>query len=226
MKTKAFNLLIASVICISIVSCKKSEDDPTPAATTTTTQPTYSTSLSGFGSHGGSPTGAPYSFPSNVKVVGQLWGGDNSGGSLTYNNIGLGEGYVTIYFRLVNTNASSYSLTFPSGMIISRDNCDPGDSSQSGTLITPATVTLNAHDTTNICLSMYCINGGFHVSSQTDLYSVKVVSNNDQLNKLITALKNKTSLAMHSYEIQDMIWEISDGTGITQADFDFIATWN
>lgn len=226
MKTNLFILLIASTICISIFSCSK-EPTPTPSSNTSS----YSTSLGGFGRHAGTPTGTPYFLPSTIKLVSQLKGGYPNWGVdtiLVYDTISIPYGLgrdVSILFKLYNTNATSYTLTFPAGMILSRDNTTYGDSSQSGMTIAPTSIILPPHDTSNIRLNMFCINKSYHTSYSTDIYSIKVISNNDQINRLINVLQNKTTVEMHQKEIQDIIWEISDGSGLSQADLDEISTW-
>lgn len=223
MKTSFFILLIAS-ICISMVSCRK-KDEPMPLAVATApaTAPVYSSSLAGFGRHEGTPSGTPFTWPNSIKLVSPLFGGWP--GDALYQPYGLGVGHVVVYLKVVNTNATAYNLTFPAGMIVSKDNNTAGDTSQSGITIAPTVISLQANDTSNIILNFFCINENYHPSNVDDLYSIKVTSNNDQIYRLIFALKNKTTINQHLNEIGNIIWDISDREGLTEDDLNLISKW-
>lgn len=247
---KTLTAIVIGCIALSMIitSCKKKEtEDPyVPPVIAPYYGPVYSTSLSGLGSHGGVPSGTPYVLPSNVKIIGAVYGGvyggksgqnvDKSLANLDYylshkpktNWAEYGYGtYVDVYAKLKNISSSAYNLIVPAGLIMCREY--PGDtivtdSTQSGLVIVSDTITIPAGDTVGVCLKSFCLNAHYGVP-YGNLYSLKVVSNNDQLNKVITILKNKKSIAAHLYEIQDILWKISDGTGLTQPDINLMNSW-
>lgn len=238
---KALSLLIIGGFVLSIIatSCKKEKDTPSNPISQT---PIYSTSLSGLGNHGGSPTGTAFVLPPNIKIVGSMTGGYGSFKiSKTIGNInsylanapktnydphGIGT-YVNVYFQLRNTASSTYNLIIPAGLIM----CDslpndsiPDDTTQSGIIITDDTIVIPGDDTIGVCMSSFCLNLHHSIPSGNK-YMFKVITNNDKLSQVIAILRHKKSLADHISDIQSILWSITDGAGLTQADIDMMNSW-
>jgi len=247
MKTKKLIQVILGGLFISLalISCKKDKDTTpvdqlAPGAVLTS-------SLSGLGSHGGQPSGTPYILPSNIKIIGSMYGGYPGSGKAVFNSpktigniqqylalmpkteyteYGYGT-YVPVYMRLHNTSYSIYNLIIPAGLIL----CDsipndtiPGDTTQSGFIIAPLKITIPAGGTVDVCVQSFCMNTNFP-APYGNKYMFKVVTNNDQLYRVITILQDKKSLADHINDIQDILWEITNGSGLTQADIDMMNSW-
>jgi hypothetical protein len=58
-----------------------------------------------------------------------------------------------------------------------------------------------------------------------NIYKFAVVTNNESLHKVVTILRTKKTLASHTWEIQTIIWNITDYGGLTQADIDLMNSW-
>ncbi len=241
-KLSFFFLLGLSVV---LVSCNKDktvapEVNPLPG-------PTLTPSLSGFGAHGGVPSGSIFVLPSNVKQIGEIYGGlpgKSFTGSKTsgawesfmstmpkssYVEHGIGE-YVNLYMKLHNTSPNPTSFVFPAGLVFTNKSLDDStviDTAQTGLIVIPDTITIPGGDTSEILLKSFCTNLNHHAPGATSIYMMKVVTNNDQLNSLIGALntKSKTILINHLGEIQSFVWKITNNTGILQADLDAIRAW-
>ena len=234
------------IISLALVSCKKDEkiSDPTPV------QPpvnVLTTSLSGLGFHGGQPSGASFILPSNIKIIGDITGGYYGGKSfvgdknkenfktyltslesskLDFTQYGYGT-YVNLYMELKNTSNFSYDFEIPAGTILCNEDPDTTDhdTTQSGFVIQTLKINIPANETVGILLNTFCLNLHFGCPGPSDRYVFKVVSNNDQLKKVTNALKNKNSLNDNLYEIQEILWKITDGEGISQEDIDLMNSW-
>jgi len=242
-KTLSAIVLGAFLISFALISCKKNSD-PAPDNQNNIVANFYSTSLSGFGSHGGFPSGNAFALPHNIKLVGHMTGGipgkfpgfkisktiENIPSSLPksiFTEYGLGT-YVNIYMKLYNTSTSSYKLIIPEGVIM----CDsfPNDttvydSTQTGIIIQPDTIDFPPTDTLSICLKSFCLNLHHAIPSAQTIYRFAVITNNESLHRVVTILRNKKTLADHVSEIQSILWDITDGAGLTQADIDMMNSW-
>ncbi|MEI8201974.1 MAG: hypothetical protein WCH34_03120 [Bacteroidota bacterium] len=240
-KTLPFLFLFSLVVFF--VSCKK---DKTPPADIPNTGTVLSTSLAGFGSYGGVPSGTPYVFPSNIKLVGEILGGNpgkspfigkksieawqsyiSNSPKSNWVTHGLGE-FVTLYMRLYNTSGNASTFVFPAGLMFT--NKCPGDTTiidttQTGIIVIPDTVTVPGGDTLDLCLKSYCCNPHRGVPNATTVYTAKAVSNNDQIVHFIAALKGKTTLVSHESDILTYVWSIANGVPLTAADYATIAAW-
>jgi hypothetical protein len=243
---KTLSLLFVICLVAFVVSCKKDKTTIDPEIPYTPIAPTLSTSLTGFGSHYGVPSGAAWAFPASIKVVGSILGGNPGkeafADSKTYQNwenyVTLGEKttwethglgvFVNLYMKLYNTSSNMVSFVFPAGLMFINDSTADTtvvDTAQTGIIIIPDTVTIPGGDTINLCLKSFCCNSSRHAPGFTSIYEPKVVSNNDQIYRLIGALKGKTTLPTHESDILSYIWKIGSGTPLTADDWATIATW-
>lgn len=227
------------MLSIIVTSCKKDSSNPSDQSSPTTI---YSTSLSGFGSHGGAPTGTAFVLPPNIKIVGSLTGGQPgfkinktigninsylaSLAKTNYDQHGLGT-YVNVYFQLRNTANVAFKLIMPAGLIM----CDSlpndtiaDDTTQSGIIVTDDTIVIPGDDTVGVCMSSFCLNLHHSVPSGNK-YMFKVITNNNQLSQVVAILRTKKTLPDHISDIQSILWEITDGAGLTQADIDMMNSW-
>ena len=244
---KALTVIILGGLALSLafVSCKKDKD--TTPVDNITTGTVLTTSLSGLGSHGGHPSGTPYFLPSNIKVIGSMVGG-YPGSKLNFNypksaenfqyylastpktyytEYGYGT-YVNVCMELYNSSNFPYELIIPAGLILcdSIPNDSTGsDTTQSGIIITPDTIIIPQKGTAKVCLKSFCLNLYNHVPTSDNIFKMKVITNNDQLNKVVTILKNKKTLGNHLMDIQFILWNITDYGGLTQEDIDLMNSW-
>ena len=121
-----------------------------------------------------------------------------------------------------NYNSNTTTVKIPAGLIFIPDN----DSSQKLMTAISSNITLEADNSKKIKLIVYCINKTKHVE-YSNYFTMDVVSNNDQVTTLLNKLndKSESSLYEHSITIQDIIWDISNGDGLTQADIDSLNSW-
>jgi hypothetical protein len=207
-------LFLTSLSLLFALSCKKESAEP-PATIDLTT------SLAGFGSHPGTPSGYAFYLPYHVELTTPLYGMATIL-PLFPTTEHCGMGTIWTIFTLQNNNNFISYVTFPAGLTFVADN----DSSQNAILLKSVTLSLPANSSQSFSMAFFCTN--FHkAANYTNFYTMHAVSNNDQVSKLINAVKVKSDLILHQryYNLQYILWDITDGAGITKADLDTIKTW-
>jgi hypothetical protein len=242
-KTLSAIAIGAFILSIVAISCKKNTDQSTPDNSNHQAS-FYTTSLSGLGSHGGVPSGNAFVLPTNIQLIGSMTGGlpgkspiyevtktiENIPSSLpksVYTEYGIGT-YVNIYMKLFNTSYSSYKLIVPAGVIMTDslpNDSTVVDTTQGGIIIEPDTIVFDPRDTMNICLKSFCINLHHGIPTLYNVYKFAAITNNESLHKVITILRNKKTLLDHVGDIQSILWEITDGAGLSQASIDMMNSW-
>ncbi|MEI6122394.1 MAG: hypothetical protein WCQ95_02080 [Bacteroidota bacterium] len=207
-------LYLLLAIILFFISCKKDNSTIYSASNEFAT----TTSLAGFGDRPGTPSGYPFCLPYNVRVTTPIVIIDSTVSSYPKYGVGIINGI----FTLKNSNNYPATVNFPAGLIFLPDN----DTSQKGMTVYPVTFTIPSNDSTRILLRFSCINkhkNYFYVN----YYTMSVISNNNQVATLTNALKNKNDsiLFNHRWQLQDMVYDISESTGLTQADLDSIQSW-
>ena len=231
MKTKIY-FLAAALFALSFTfsSCKKEKAtvaDPTPPAPLQV----YHSTHSGLGLHGGYPTGTTFTLPANVKIIGSIRGGLASGkespiiDKLTYNGpfannnqlkanwITYGTGtYVNLYIAFYNTLATNATLTLPGGLIFV-DSTDVNDSIgrfQKGFILQDVHIALPALDTAFACVRAYCLNLHLMPSNYSSIYYIGPITNNVELNQIVTIMAPKQYPFGNEGSIQQIIWNVTD----------------
>src|SRR6185436_18152160 len=128
----------------------------------------------------------------------------------------------SVIFSIENSDLSAVDVILPAGLILV-----PQDSSvQSLMTVSPYSFSIAPSRKMNVQLNMSCISLHKHGGYGT-VYEIKTVSSNNQVRDLINALSSKSAAVInfHNEELQFIIWEISDGNGLTQAALDSIKTW-
>gem|GEM_PF-3261688 len=198
-----------------VYSCKKDN-----SVYNETVDQTYTTSsLAGFGDRPGTPSGSPFHFPGNVFVTTPMLGLDTT--EVAINHF-LGVGNIWAIFTMVNYNNEPVTVTFPAGLIFLPDN----DSSQNGMTVRSASIYLEPNKKEKILLKFFCINHN-KLANYVNYYTTSVISNNDQVVRLINALKYKSDSTLYrrTHDLGDIVWNISDFSELTQADLDSIERW-
>jgi len=208
----------------------------------TSTEGTYDAgNIPGLGNTVGSLTGTPLRLPNGVELTGDITGGAASQDNYWNNNsstnyyYGSGVGYVVLLILMNNTNSVSVTVTFPAASIFVSES----GNSQNGVLLKETVITIPAKSAFRLCLSLYCGNHNKSAARSNDVYTLGVVSNANLLLNLCQLIKNKkiniekfsrtSSNDQNVYynqanNLQNILWQITDGGGITANEIDYINT--
>lgn len=194
---------------------------------------------SGLGDQPGLPSGALFVLPSNIQVIGSIYGGlpgknpivvkkgvfqgptpDNyKETTTTYTSYGAGT-YIHLYMTLVNTAGSNYTLHLPGGLVCPFAHHDP--TYQHGFLAQAVDVIVPANDTAYVNLNCFCLNAHHSPSNSSSVYKLGVITNNPELLTIVGILASKQDVTAVAGNIQSIIWNVTDNGGLTQADIDYL----
>ena len=232
MKTKIY-LFITVLIALSFTfsSCKKEKtsalNDQTQAAPTQY----YHGHNAGLGPNGGYPSGTPFYLPPYVKIIGDIRGGIQSSKELmkfdkqTYHgpfpcfsqlkanwtDYGTGT-FVNLYIKFYNILPTNAILTLPGGLIFV-DSTDVNDTIgiyQKGFILQAVNIQLPAQDTAFACIRAYCINLHLMPSTYDAVYFIGPVTNNPDLDQMVTIMQPKQYPFGSESDIQSIIWDVTD----------------
>jgi hypothetical protein len=228
-----FGIVIA--FCIVMTSCKKettqsNNDQNGPTVTAST--------LTGLGTTPGFPTGKNFELPKNIKIIGSIRGGlpyakaadKNFKGPFPFVNnpkswIDYGTGtYVNLYIKFYNTLPVQTTVTLPGGLIF----CDSLDAHgfgtyQKGFILQDVNIPVPALDTAFACIRAYCTNHTLLPSSYSAVYYLGPVTNNQDLNQIVTIMAPKQYPFGEEYNIQSTIWNVTDyGLTLTPAEITYL----
>ena len=223
MKNRNYFILgIVLALFVVMSSCKKesapANDDQSPIVGTTPT-------TTGLGANSGFPTGLDFKLPQNIKIIGSIRGGLPYGkvvskdytGPFPYTNnpkswIDYGTGtYVNLYIKLYNTSTMPYTLTLPGGLIF----CDSLDAHgfgtyQKGLILQDVSIPCLPLDTAFACIRAYCLNHTLAPSSYSAVYYIGPITNNQDLNQIVTIMHPKQYPVGQEYDIQNIVWNVTD----------------
>lgn len=235
MKNRNYFIIgIVVALFVVISACKKestTNNDQNPPTGTVST-------ITGLGPNAGVPTGIHFTLPQNIKIIGSIRGGlpyakvvnKDYTGPFPYTNnpkswIDYGTGtFVNLYIKLYNTSASPYTLTLPGGLIF----CDSLDAHgfgtyQKGLILQDANIQVPALDTAFACIRAYCLNHTLAPSSYDAVYYIGPVTNNQDLNQIITIMDSKQPPVGEEYNIQPIIWNVTDyGLTLTASEITYL----
>ena len=120
------------------------------------------------------------------------------------------------------------TFVLPAGLVFcnkSENDSTPIDTCQTGIILVPDTITIPGGDTIEILLKSFCSNLNWHAPTSNSIYAMKVTTNNDQMVRLIAALKGKKTLVDHQGDIQSYVWKITNNSGLTTEDYNTISNW-
>lgn len=223
-----------------LLSCKKDNSiiEPTPKPPTQVYHPTND----GLGLHGGIPTGTQFILPTNVKIIGSIRGGmpyakatkfdkQTYNGPFTNNElksnwISYGTGtYVNLYIAFYNTLATNATLTLPGGLIFV-DSTDVNDTIgrfQKGFILQDVHIALPALDTAFAIVRAYCLNLHLMPSDYSSIYYIGPITNNVELNQIVTIMAPKQYPFGNEGSIQQIIWNVTDyGLTLTPAETSYL----
>ena len=235
------NLILASaflvLIALSLNSCKKDNLPPTNPNPVITTH-NY---LAGLGSTFGRPSGRPFMLPSNIKILGDIRGGqmyksnevdkNKYTGPFPLNMIpkswvtyGTGT-YVNLYIKFYNTLPTATTLTIPGGLIFvdSLDTDSSNGQYQKGFILQDVNIALPPMDTAFVVLQAYCLNLHLAPSNYNAVYFIGPITNNPNLDSIVTIMAPKQFPFGEEGSIQSIIWNVSDnGQNLTAADIQYL----
>ena len=155
------------------------------------------------------PTGTAFTLPAGVTTVGTLKGPDASCDAAT--RVGFSAQLVEVCVTLHNSTTSTITTTFPAGIVLISKSAEV----QNGTQVQPIAVPVRAGSDTTVILELYCVNLSRHATAPGDEYTLGVVTDNAGLREIATILANKVIDESSVWDVQDAIWEVSDGDGLT-----------
>jgi hypothetical protein len=237
MKKTIYFISVILLIVVAVSSCKKEKETPTPLPPT----PTVNPYLNGLGDQVGYPSGTAYNLPAHIQLVSEIRGGyyykSNSIDKEKYtgpfpahlipkNWINYGTGtYVELYMKLYNTLSTDTTIIFPGGLIF----CDTLDSDtsngmyQRGFILQNDTVNIMAQDTAFVVLMAYCLNASMSGSDYDAVYYIGPVTNNPNLNQVVSIMAGKQYPFGEEYTFQDIIWNITDyGQNLTSQEIQYL----
>ena len=223
-------LVCAAIMALSFNACEKKD----------VLEPYEPGEIPGLGSAIGDVPGSQFNFPNGIELVGDItgsisssnyWSQSTSGQTIHY--YGSGYGYVDLLLKLRNVRSSSITITIPMATVFVSKN----GSTQNGVLIQKVTITIPANSDYNLGLVLYCGNQHKGSAGSGSVYVLGTVCNASSLIELCKLLQNKminiekftpTSTAdKNTYnsqksQLQRIIWQVTDGSGISQSDIDYI----
>lgn len=232
MKTKSifFNIFILALALISFNACKK-DDSSSNNKPPVVIEQTPGYHPQGLGSNPGQPYGISYTLPNDIRLIGAITSSPQKGivndkvaqlsdftnftPKADYVSYGSGT-YVNLYVKLLNTSFQTKTLIIPAGLIFSCEDT----STQGGVIIQPDTIVIPGEDTVFCCLKSYCTN--LHKSPPSNqVYKITVTTLHYDLWLVAYILKNKQTI-QDSGTIQSIIWSITDGTGLSETDKNYL----
>ncbi len=146
---------------------------------------------------------------------------------------GSGCGFVDLLIPIRNTTSGEITVTFPAATILRSKKGD----TQNGILIKKVTVKIPAKTDYNLYLAFYCGNASKGTAGGTDIYELSVVSNAKPLLDLCARVKDKkinledhspsdlndqSSYSTQVNNLQLIVWEVTDGTGLSELSIEYI----
>lgn len=241
---RKIKFILIALIFLSgvIISCEKSDSKSKEEPG----------NIPGMGDAGGElEVVAPFVLPEGVSLVGEVRGAGDSSVSLIGNEIsrnqsnlkdyegmyGSGGQWVLLNMVFENTTTKDAVVVIPAGCVFeyNRDDNETDDNNyQNGICLQEVRLTVFGSTRLNVVLFLYCINKGKEGSSSLVSYIIRGASTSELISFMVDALKYKridisdfSEEEMVEYNsiterIQEIVWAITNGSGLTQADKDFI----
>ena len=220
-----------AIMTVSFNACNKSDDleQYEPGA------------IPGLGETIGEVPGNIFILPNGIEVIGEINGSissnnywyQSSSSEQSIHYYGSGPGYVDLLLKLRNVSSKSITVTFPRATVF----VSKSGSTQNGILIQKVTITIPANSDYYLGIVLYCGNRHKSSASRVSVYEIGIVCNASSLIDLCKLLQNKminiekfssTSISdRNTYNsqktlLQNIVWQVTDGNGLTQSDIDFI----
>lgn len=207
------------IVAVTFLSCSKDKKDKDDAG-----------NIPGMGDTGGNLEVEETAFyPIQSFIIGDITGVDVNP-LPTENVIGSGGGWVILDVEIENTTDKEADFYLLGGSVI---ECQEPNY-QHAICIERVDLIVDANSSKRINLLVYCINRGRSGSSPDISYIIKGISSSDRIMRLVETLENKKIDVLDylpdgkqefvelSRKLQDIIWEITNGEGLSDEDWDFI----
>ncbi|MCS3796154.1 hypothetical protein [Niastella sp. OAS944] len=234
MKRKCLYVLcfmIVSLMAVANYSCNKGNDKDTTAPGNE--KPSQ---IPGMGNAAGTPQGEAFKLPAGISLKGDIVGNEDgvSGQDCVFD----GQGFnVVVKIKLHrDTGSSPIQVVFPAGLVITTAS----EGFQHGLLIEKVLVTIppvqpgSGGSDCQVSLMMLCLNAARKPSSASAKYKFATVTNSELIKDFIKKLSGK-KISFSAYPagnnddyflnedfIQEALWNITDGEGLTKKDLEFI----
>lgn len=219
MRKIIFFITFFFIVAVTFLSCSKDKRDNDEPG-----------NIPGMGEAGGElEVEGPASYPIQPSIIGDISGVEVDPLPIE-NTVGSGGGWVILDIEIDNTTDKEAEFYLLGGSVI---ECQE-TGYQHAICINRVDVSVEAESSRNIKLLAYCINKGRSGSKPNISYIIKGVSNSDRMMRLVEALEdkkidirdylpdNKMEFIELSKKIQDIIWAITNGAGLTDADWSYI----
>lgn len=214
-----FLVTFSFIVAVTFLSCSKDKSDKDDPS-----------NIPGMGEAGGElEVEGPSSYPIQPSIIGDITGVEVNP-LPTDNAVGSGGGWVILDLEIENTTDEPADFYLLGGSVIECRKVGY----QHAICINRIDVSVEAESSKNIKLLVYCINRGRSGSSPDISYIIKGVSSSDRMMRLVEALEdkkidirdylpdNKNEFIEISKKIQDIVWAITNGSGLSDDDWTFI----
>ncbi|MFT5749511.1 MAG: hypothetical protein ACI93S_000772 [Ancylomarina sp.] len=219
MRKLLFLVTFSFIVAVTFLSCSKDKSDNDDPG-----------NIPGMGDAGGDlEVDGPSSYPIQPSIIGDITGLEVAP-LPTENVAGSGGGWVILDIEIENTTDEEADFYLLGGSVIECQEVGY----QNAISINRVDVSVEAESSKHIKLLVYCINRGRSGSSPEISYIIKGVSSSDRMMRLVEALENK-KIDIRGYlpddkmefidlseKIQDLVWEITNGSGLSDDDWTFI----
>lgn len=226
--------LAAPLLVLALAACGGGSSS-TPAPTDGTDNSASDGSGSGSGSGGGAqvhagmgastaaPSGQPHAWPPGVQVERPIKGDDPycvPQDQQSTPPAGHG-GLVRLCLGFRNTGAVPVTVVLPPGLIFVSDSLQ----TQNGIVLQTTTIVVPPGSLTYyVPVYLYCLNLGRHpTAGGQDTYQSGPVTDDAAVLELLSLLQSKDVPPSFEFPLQEALWDITDGNGLTQDDRDAIA---
>ena len=157
-------------------------------------------------------------------------GSDHTGGQGGKCEHGSGGQWISLDLTFVNITDLVKEIRLPAGLLF---ECEQ-EGYQHGILIQEVLINIKGRGAVNVKLNLYCINQGRGASDITLSYQLRGITSSQHMGHLATKLAgkkidviyfNETDITEYHHmtdQIQNLVWAITNGSGIDQAGWEFI----
>ena len=157
------------------------------------------------------PAGTPLTLPTGITVEGDV-SGDMDGKCANADTVENASDVVFACVGLRNSTGAAVDVTFPAGLTFVAKTM----STQNGMTIHSHDLTVPANQVKYFFYRLASLNRACDASAATDLYTIGNVTNDPKLVEVLTLAKSKKIDGDVGAEaVGQMIWDITDGNGVT-----------
>ncbi len=219
MRKILFIVTFSFIVAVTFLTCSKDKSDNDEPG-----------NIPGMGEAGGElEVTERASFPIQPAILDAITGVEVSP-LPTENTLGSGGGWVILDLEIENTTDEEADFYLLGGSVIECQKIGY----QHAICINRVDVSVEAKSSKNIKLLVYCINRGRSGSSPDITYIIKGITSSDRMMRLVEALEGK-KIDIRDYlpddkiefvelceKIQDLVWAITNGSGLSDDDWTFI----